>query len=97
MTIAVRNKRTHRLHHQPMFHHLQPLMQSLLSIPFLNSYLFPAYDWPGIYLRRHEMDAAPGDFHASIEGLSNRMQSTKDGYLCPITRDIYTTSSIIGQ
>src|SRR5216683_793128 len=43
------------------------------------------------------MDAATCDFHASIEGLLNCVQSTEDGYLGSIAGCICTSCTIIGQ
>ena len=72
-------------------------MQALFSIPIHNRNLFPANDRPGIYLWCYEMDAATCDFHASIEGLLNCVQSTEDGYLGSIAGCICTSCTIIGQ
>jgi len=79
-----------------MLNNLQPLMQRLFSISHFNSNLFPADDWPGIYLRRYEMDTASCDFYTSIKGLLNCVQSAEDGYLYSITGCICFPSTIIG-
>src|SRR5260221_14148741 len=80
-----------------MLHYLQPLVQSLLCIPLLNRYFFPAYDRPGIHLWCHIVDAAPGDLHTGIQGLFDCMQASEDRYLCAVASGIGTSRASIRQ
>ena len=80
-----------------MLHHLQPFMQCLLVIPFLNSNLFPADDRPGIYFRCHIVYAASCHLYSGVEGLLNYVQAAKDGDFVSIAGCIGAAGAIVRQ
>ena len=80
-----------------MLHHLQPCMQALFRIPWLDRHLFPADYGSGIDLGRHIMYCAACHLYASIQGLPDGMESAKDGNLHAIFRRIRMACTIIWQ
>ena len=69
----------YRLHKQAVLNSLDAFMQGFFRVSWLNSNLFAADDGAGINFRGYVVDRTAGYFHASVEGLSDGMESTKDG------------------
>ena len=72
-------------------------MQTFLRISLKNRDFLPAYYWPGVYLRCHEVDGAAGYFDAGGEGLADGVETAKDRDASAVTRSIRTAGAVVGQ
>src|SRR5438309_12028012 len=85
----------YRLHKQAVLNSLDAFVQGCFRVSWLNSDLFAADDGAGVNFRGYVVDRAAGYFHASVEGLSDGMESTEDGNGGTVVCGVRTAGLII--
>src|SRR5579871_6835259 len=78
-----------------MFDGFEALVQALLGIARQYRHLFAADDRPGVYLRRHEVNAAARYGYARVERLADGVQSAKHGNDATVLRGVRAARAVV--